>query len=68
MRPLVGWLAGEIWLKSDGLTSRLKLAFHDFLQDPGAIGRFGTEIAKKNLTNNTVQCWIKTLEALVHSE
>jgi len=22
-----GWLAGEIWLKSAGLTSRLKLAF-----------------------------------------
>jgi len=35
MRPLVGWLsklglADEIWLKSAGLSSRLKLAFYDF--------------------------------------
>ena len=25
-----GWLAGEIWLKSAGLTTQLKLAFYDF--------------------------------------
>jgi len=30
MRPIVGWLAGEIWLKSAGLTTQFKLAFYDF--------------------------------------
>ena len=37
MRPVVGWLtmlaagiAGDIWLKSTGFTSRLRLAFYDF--------------------------------------
>jgi len=45
-----GWIAGEIWLKSAGLTSRLKLALYDFLQIPGAIGRCGTKIAKKLMT------------------
>jgi len=39
------WLAGDIWLKSAGLTSRLKLAFTTFLQVSGAIGRCGTKIA-----------------------
>jgi len=62
MRPLGwlsieagGWLAGEIWHKSAGLTSQLKLAFYNFFVGPGAIGRCGTKIAKK-LTNNTVYC------------
>ena len=57
MRLLVGWLsklaplaagyiAGEIWLKSAGLTSRLKLASYDFLQVPGATDRCGTKMPK----------------------
>ena len=50
-----GWQAGEIWVKSAGLTSRLKLAFYHFLQVPSAIGSCGTKIAKK-LTNDTVYC------------
>ena len=43
-----GWLAGEIQLKSAGLTSqlRLKLAFDDFLQASGATGTCGTKNAK----------------------
>jgi len=35
------------------LTSRLKLAFYDFLQVPGAVGRCGTKIAI-NLMNKAV--------------
>jgi len=43
-----GWLAGEIWLKSAGLTSRLKISFFaTFLQVSGAIDRRGTKIVKK---------------------
>jgi len=49
------WLAGEIWLKSSGLTSRLKLAFYDFLQVQGAVGMCGTKTAI-HLMNNTVYC------------
>ena len=65
MRPLASWLrklaagiAGEIWLKSAGLTSQLTLAFATFLQGPRAVDRCDTKIAK-NLMNNrpyTVYC------------
>jgi len=63
MRPIVGWLrslaaggggwlAGKIRLKSALLTSRLKLAFYDFLPVPGAVGRCGAKTATR-LMNNT---------------
>jgi len=48
-----GWLASEIWLKSAGLTSQLKLAFTTFY-------RFQVHGTKTviNLTNrsNTLSC------------
>jgi len=47
MRPLVGWLAFEIRLKSAWLASHLKSTFNDFLQVPGAVGRCGTKNCNK---------------------
>jgi len=35
--------SGRYWLKSARLSSQLKLAFYDFLQVPGAVGRCGTK-------------------------
>jgi len=42
-----------MWLKSAGLMSRLKLAFYDFLQVPGAIGIYiGVAQKMQKITNN----------------
>ena len=49
-----GWLAGEIWLKSAGLTSRFKLAFYDIFAGPVAIVGVAQKLHK--ITNNTVYC------------
>jgi len=61
MRPLVGWfrwwLANRRNLAYIGwLASQLKLDLNDFLQVPGAAGRWCDTKVAINLMNNTVWC------------